>query len=234
MKKIIASGLLSVSLLFSTVTVLATPALAALRIPNPIQRSVHRQYGVMHGNVTAINGTSLTVQLANINEQPNGKTITVLTDSNTKFRRRFWGDSSVSEISVGDWVNVKGTWTDNNQTTLQATWIRDVSIQKRKGTFIGNITSMSGSTFVLASQNRGNQTVTYSSTTQIVDNANNSISSSSLKVGDRVRVKGMWDRKFSTITEVTQIKDFSVGPNASASASPSPSASATPSATPLK
>ncbi len=228
MKKIIASGLLSLSLLFSTVTVL-TPEVFAAKVPNPVQRYGGNRYDIKQGNVTAINGTSLTVTLLDINEQPNGKTITVNTDSSTKFKRRFWGDSSISEISVGDRVNVKGTWTDSSQTTLQAKYVRDTSIMKKFGTFIGTVLTKSDTSFTFDPNHRGNQTVYFDSNTKFINRSGQTMTYSQLNVGDKVRVKGIWDKTLHKITGVTEVKDF--GP-AGSTATTNPSASASPSASP--
>lgn len=152
--------------------------------------------------VTAINGSSLTVS-------KNGKSYTVNTDGNTKFRRRFWGASNLGEISVNDHVNVWGVWADDAKTTITARLIRDTSIQKRRGVFIGTISSLSSNGFVLASKHRGNQTVTVSSSTKYIGRNEVAMSFSNLKTGDRVRVRGLWDKTNSTITEVTEVKDFS-------------------------
>src|SRR5689334_19625315 len=70
------------------------------------------------GKLTAVNGTTLTVE-------KDSKSYTVLTDDKTQFRRRFWGKATVSEYQVGDTLNVIGMWTDDAKTTIQARLIRD-------------------------------------------------------------------------------------------------------------
>jgi len=56
---------------------------------------------------------------------------------------------------------------------------------------------------------RGTQTV-YFGTAKIVNRKETNITLSDIKVGDRVRVKGVWDKTLSKIAEVIQIKDFSI------------------------
>lgn len=156
--------------------------------------------------VTGVNGSTLTVTM-------NGKTYTINTDSSTVFRRHFWGKSSLSEISVNDQVNVWGKWSDDAKTTIQAKMVRDLSIMKRFGTFVGTISNLSGSAFTLNTVHRGVQAVTLNGSTKCVDRKMQVINcTTDLKNDHRVRVKGMWDKKNNTITEVTQVKDYSLPP----------------------
>ena len=87
---------------------------------------------IISGEVTAVSATTLIVA-------KDGKSYTVLTDANTKFRRHFWGKGALAEIAVGHKVSVFGRFTDDAQTTIQAHMIRDLSVQKRNGVFIGEL-----------------------------------------------------------------------------------------------
>ncbi len=168
------------------------------------------------GTVTAKSGTTLTVT-------KDGKSYTVLTDEKTQFRRRFWGKGSLDEIAVGHTVNVIGLWTDDAKTTVQARLVRDLSVQKRFGVFMGIVKSLTGSGWVMGtvSEKRADQTVTVSSSTKFENRRGETIVQSDIQVGHRVRVRGLWDRDANTVTEVAQVKDFSL-----------PVVSATPTATP--
>lgn len=165
--------------------------------------------------VTGISGTTITCT-------KDGKTFTVLTDDKTQFRRKFWGKSSLSEIHNGDVVNVIGLWTDDSHTTIQAHLIRDTSIQKRFGVFFGTVTSLTADGWVMDTLRRGSQTVTVGSDTKFVNRREQAITKTDIAVGHRVRVKGLWDSKLSTITEVKQVKDFSLPPKASGTPTPTP------------
>lgn len=155
--------------------------------------------------VDSISGTTLTVS-------KDGKTYTINTDASTKFRRLFWGKSSLSEISVGDNLNVWGKWTDDAQTTILARMIRDTSIMKRFGVFIGTVKSKDTASFVITTVNRGDQTVSFDNNTKFVNRKGATISYNDVNVGDRVKVRGLWDKTLSKITQVTQVKDFSLPP----------------------
>lgn len=158
---------------------------------------------IVNGTVVAISSTTLTVT-------KNTTTYIINTDDKTKFRRHFWGKSSLAEISVNDRINVWGKFTDDGKTTILARLIRDLSIRKRKGAFFGTITNVSGSTFVIQTLSKSNLTVTVSGTAKLVNRREQAISITDLKVGHRVRVKGVWDDVLHKITETTQIKDFSL------------------------
>ena len=168
------------------------------------------------GTVTGKSGTTLTVT-------KDGTSYTVLTDDKTQFRRRFWGKGSLDEIVVGHTVNVIGVWTDDTKTTIQAKLVRDLSVQKRFGVFMGFVKSLTGSGWVMGtvSEKRTDQTVTVSSSTKFENRKGETIAQSDILVGHRVRVKGLWDREANTVTEVSQVKDFNL-----------PVVSATPTATP--
>jgi len=180
--------------------------------------------GIIQGNITAINGTTLTVSTKD------GKSYTVQTDDKTQFRRRFWGKGSLAEMSVGDFVNVIGKWTDDSHTTIQAILVRDLSIQKFMGVFFGTIQSLTNSGWVMTTIGRGNQTVTISSSTKLTNRKGQTISQSDIAVGHKVRVHGMWDRTANTITEATAVKDFSLplAPSGTVAPTPTPTAAPTP------
>ena len=203
--------------------------------PGGFRPALFARAAIGKGSVTAIeDSTTLTVLGGD------GGIYHVLTDGKTQFRRRFWGKGSFAEIQVGDTVSVIGKWTDDTHTTIQATLVRDLSIQKFIGVFFGTVQSLTGSGWVMTTVNRGNQTVTASSATKFTDRTGQPLTQSDVVAGHRVRVRGLWDRKNNTITEVTAVKDFSlplapagtVAPATTGTVTPTPTASPTPTATP--
>lgn len=157
---------------------------------------------VANGEVTAVNGSTFTLT-------KDGKNITVQTTSTTKITRHFWGVSSIADIKVGHRLNVWGTWTDTNKTTLNAKIIRDLSIVKRFAVIMGTVTSNSGTTIVIASPNRGSQTAITTTSTKIVNRSETTMLQSDIKIGDRIRIAGTWDKTINTMSETQSIKDFS-------------------------
>jgi len=158
---------------------------------------------IINGKITNITGSKLTVS-----KDEKNFSVNVLSD--TKFRRHFWGKSDISELSVSNIVNVWGKWTDNTQTAIDAKLIRNMSIMKRYGVFLGKVKSKDGTSFTIESVNRGDQTVFFTSTTKFIDRKEKTITFADIKVGDKVRIKGMWDKSLNKITDVSIIKDFSV------------------------
>ena len=157
------------------------------------------------GKLTAKTDTTLTVE-------KDGKSFTVIIDNKTQFRRRFWGKATLAEMSVGDTINVVGLWADDAHTTITAKLIRDISIQKRFGVFFGEVKSLLSNGWVMTtvSNKRADQTVTVDSSTKFTDRKGETITQSKITVGQRVRVKGLWNSNDNTVTEVTEVKDFAI------------------------
>lgn len=168
-----------------------------------IKLAIGKRGWIEKGEVTVISGSTLTVT-------KEGVTYTVNTDDKTIFRRRFGGKSSFDEISVNDTVNVLGKWQNEEKTQILATHIRDLSIQKRHVTFFGTVRTETATTLILTTVNRGEQTVTISALTKLVNRKMEEIKMSDIQIGHRIRVKGIWDLTNKQVSEVTQIKDFSI------------------------
>ena len=127
----------------------------------------------------------------------------------TQILRKFGGKSSLSEFSVGDEVVIFGKFTDDTRLIIDAKVVKNNSIQKRKGAFFGKVTVKNTDNFVIETLERGSQTV-YFGGAKFINRKEISISYSDIKVGDRVRVKGVWDKTLNKINEVNQVKDFSL------------------------
>lgn len=176
---------------------------------------------LVDAEVTAVSDTTLTVK-------KDDKTYTVNTDAKTKFRRHFWGRSELTEFSVGNIVNIWGTWADETQTTINAKMIRNLSIMKRHGVFFGTIKTVGDNSFVITSVHRGDQAVTLATTTKLINRREQAITFGDLQVGHRIRVKGLWDKSQNTVTEVRQVKDFSLPPQTEKTTTTTPTATETP------
>ena len=125
----------------------------------------------------------------------------------TVILRKFGGKSSLSEYSVGDEVVVFGKFTDDTKLIIDAKTVKNNSIQKRFGAFFGKVTVKNTDNFVMETAERGIQTV-YFGTTKFINIKEINISYGDIKIGDRVRVKGVWDKTLNEIREVSQIKIF--------------------------
>lgn len=138
-----------------------------------------------------------------------GKDFTVNVDANTQLRRRFWGKATLDEFQVGDTLNVIGLWADDAHTTINAKLIRDASIQKRFGVFLGTVATLTADGWTMTTK-RGTETVTVSATTKFTNRKEQPITKADVVIGHKVRVRGLWDSKANTITEVTNVKDYSL------------------------
>lgn len=165
--------------------------------------------------ITSVGTGSITVEVE-------GKYVTVNITDKTQLRRNYWGKSELSEMSVGNKVDVIGKWTDNTKTAVNAVLIRNKSIQKRYGVFFGTIKSVNSNGFVLTTIHREDQTVTFDADSKLMNRRGESITKSDFVAGQRVRVRGLWDKTAKTITEVTEIKNFSLPPKSSGDPDKSP------------
>lgn len=185
-----------------------------LNLIGKIKLAVGKRGWIEKGTVTANSGTTLTITKGEI-------TYTVNTDDKTNFKRKFGGKGQLSEISVNDMVNVLGKWQNEEKTQILATHIRDLSIQKRHATFFGTVKSKDDGTLILTTLKRGDQTVTIdSSSTKLVNRKMEEIKMTDIQIGHRIRVKGIWDLTKKVVSEVTQIKDFSIPIQPSPTATP--------------
>lgn len=156
-----------------------------------------------NAKITGKGANSLTVEKDSI-------TYTIMIDDKSRLRRKFFGDAKLDEMTVGNIVSVFGKWTDETHKTIQAEMIRNMSIQKRFGVFVGDVTVVNGNDITVKTVHRDLQKATVSSTTKIVDRKEVTLAQSEIKVGHRVRIKGMWDNSNNTITEVTHVKDYTL------------------------
>lgn len=201
MKKIMAIAFGGIVFLVS-----AQGAVAAPKAPvGPTQREVFKAQlaHVTGGTVGAVGSNTLTVS-------HEGESITVNILPTTKLRRKFWGNAALTEISVGDKINVWGSFKDEAQTIIDARMVRDTSIQKRNGVFIGEVVRLTDDGWIIKTPARGEQTVKLVSTTKFTNIAGRTIKDEDILIGHRVRVRGIWDRKLTTVSEVTTVKDYSL------------------------
>lgn len=173
------------------------------RVKNLIKKNLKFNARIQ-GEIMARTDTSLSVK------KDDGTTYTVNLTTNTKLVRRFGGKSTIDEFSLGNKVLVFGKFTDDAKTTIEAKLVRNLSVQKRWGAFFGEVSEKTTDGFKLKSIQRGDQTVTIGSGTKLVNRKEETIVPGDILVGHRVRVKGVWDRSTNTISEVDQVKDFSI------------------------
>ncbi len=128
-------------------------------------------------------------------------TWSIKTSADTKFVRRFSGGSSLGEISVGDLVSVKGSLDSSaTQLTVNASWVKDWSIQQENSTFRGTIQSIdAGAQHLVMNTERGNITVQVNGTTK-VQRGDATISFSALVIGETITASGLYNNLSLTLT----------------------------------
>lgn len=163
------------------------------------------------GTLTAMSGTTVP---ATLSVQIDTTSYTVTIGTNTEFVRKFNGDSSLIEFALGDTLQIEGTLTG---TTIAAKEIKDVSIQRRGGSFWGSVVSIdtTAQTFVLDPTSPGknlvNQTITVNSATKVFQ-GNREGTFADLAVGMRVKVIGLWRKSSHTVVadrvliQLTEVK----------------------------
>lgn len=140
----------------------------------------------------------------------NNKTYQVFITDTTILRPRFWGKTNVSELNLGDNLNVIGSWNDHNQTQINASLVRDLSNEKRYAVILGDVVSKDINNFVVNNAQRGNINVSSDTKTRFIAKNEKKIDYSDLKSGDRIRIKGIYDKKTNKMTEIIEVKDFSL------------------------
>lgn len=179
------------------------------KIKNRSQEMIKRRirFGArLTGKIAAISENQLTVS------DNEGKNYSVLVTEKTQLRRRFWGKANLSEFKVGDMVNVIGRYSNEEKTEIEAILIRNLSIQKRWGVFFGEVISLSDNSLVIRTKKRDQLTVYLTSTSKIINRKGEPITMDDIKVGHKIRVKGVWDKDLKEIKEVAEVKDFSLPP----------------------
>lgn len=173
--------------------------------PGLLRSFLQSRAAIGSGKLTAKTDTTLTVE-------KDGKSYTVNIGSKTQLRRRFWGKATLAEMSVGDTLNIIGLWADDAKTTINARLVRDISVQKRFGVFLGEVKSLLTGGWVMStkSDKRADQTVTVSASTKFVNRKEETLTQADVAVGHKVRVKGLWDTALNTVTDVTHVKDFNL------------------------
>lgn len=209
--------LLALLLLLTAATTVEAKGWQSVTLRQQIWEGLHRRFpfllpaGINRLEIKEISGTTLPAEVKVVKGD---QSVTLKISDKTIILRKFGGKSSISELHIGDTVTARGTWVDETKAVLDTRVLRDLSIQKRHGTFWGKIKSINSEvkTFVLETAGRGEQQVFVGSETKIVSRNQIVLTFADLAVGHRVRVTGLWDLTLKTIGEVKTIKDWSLPP----------------------
>lgn len=151
------------------------------------------------GTLTAMSGTTLP---ATLTLQVNSASYTVNVTTATSLVRKFNGPSTLDEYGIGDDLKVWGALTG---TTIDATRIKNYSIQRKGGIFWGTILTVDSAaqSFTMKPAGRNTQTVKTDADTKIFLGFRPG-EFADLAVGMRVKVIGLW-RKSQSIVEADRV-----------------------------
>ncbi len=155
---------------------------------------------VRGAKVTAISGTTISAETLFA-----GSSISWVVDASAtpKVIRRYGGNSSLSEIAIGDLISFNGTLTATGAWNVKATSLKDWSIQVKNSSFSGTIASISGSSFVLNIENGKSVSVNTDANTKIT-RGDTTIAFATLAVGDKVtKTEGLYNNNTNTLTAKT-------------------------------
>lgn len=128
---------------------------------------------------------------------------TVNTDNSTEFVK----NSSVSAISVGDYISFNGNLVvTSSGLTVNAKTLKDWSAQKKNASFIGKVTALETNSFTLTTEERGNVTVNVGTATAITK-GDAQAAFGDIHVGDKVMANGSFNSA-SMILDAKKIKIY--------------------------
>ncbi|TSC70087.1 MAG: hypothetical protein CEO12_584 [Parcubacteria group bacterium Gr01-1014_46] len=139
--------------------------------------------------------------------------LTIKTNSNTKFFRGTGEPTTLSEISVGDMLDVSGELGGSDVLTLTAVSVKNSSVQKKQTVFSGKVQSidLNSKSFVLDDKKVGSVTVVATSTTRFIK-GNRTLDLAHIVVGDFI-TKVAGDYNITTKTVVADSVITYVDPN---------------------
>lgn len=184
--------------------------------PAQVQAKYVRRPASIQGELVSMSGTTLpatiVVSVSKVAPKKNKKwtgaypevkkELTVVIDANTKFVRKYWGKSSLEELTVGDKLDVRVK--TNEDGTLTATLVKDDTLHWTWKVHNGVIEGLDATakTFILKQNNKKSVTVKVDAKTKILVPPYSSTSSTfaDLKVGQVAHVRGVINTKTKIIT----------------------------------
>lgn len=150
------------------------------------------------GNTRSFSGTVTNLSGSQIFVKTPSAAVYNVDIGNATLLRRNGAVMQMTEILVGDKVEVKGTLFSDG--SMSATYVRNISLYVHNSTFTGKITSINPSSreFVLQSKTYGTQVIKSDNFTIFKQNGTNS-ALSALELGVTATVKGSWDRSYATV-----------------------------------
>jgi len=171
------------------------------------------------GTLTVMSGTTVP---AVFTITSGATTYTVNISATTKIVRKYNGTSDLGEFVIGDSIQVTGKLSNDVANTIDATKIKDLSIQRVGGTFKGAVVTLacSSNSFTFKPDGRVQQTVNLTTSTKIT-RGGIKIVCTDLVAGERAKVIGIWNTTNNTIRADRIIVDMKTISGTIASITPS-------------
>jgi len=178
------------------------------------QEKYMRRSANLTGTVVAMSGSVLpaqvTIKLEKVSPKKNskwtgaypeeGKEVTVLVDSNTKFVRKYWNKSNLGEMTLGDKLDVKIKTNENG--TVTASYIRNESLSWSLRAHNGTVSNLDTANKTFSLNQRNGQTVSVKmddKTKVFVSSSTSTAAISDLKNDQLVHVRGAYNSRTKLI-----------------------------------
>jgi hypothetical protein len=115
-------------------------------------------------------------------------------------------------MQPGDQLSIIGRYTDETRTTVQSHLVRDLSIEIRTGTFLGQVVSLGDNQLTINIPRYEGVTATISPDTAITNRIREPVSLTDIQAQDRIYVRGLFNSQDNSLTQVTEIRDLSRPP----------------------
>lgn len=191
---------------------LATFGLVALLIPtfafakdnhnkeSHKHKEIEKHISLKSGHNRAKNGTITAIGSTSFILQPNGSTTPFTVNiTGATITQVFGLQIQIGDIHVNDKAVVKGTVSGN---TINATSIIITPANTHRAEAKGVVTAVNGNTITLQTKHRGvvNSVTINTNSSTTVQNQNNATSSiSSIVVGSKIQVKGLWNELLNVL-----------------------------------
>lgn len=142
--------------------------------------------------------------------ESNSRRFKVQLANNTKLRNKFGGEPTLNEIRSGHMLAIYGKWKDLTQSVLESLLLRDTSNESRYTVRAGSVIAFLENTWTLDSLHRDTQTINIQRSTKFIDRSGETIDKLDIKTGDYVRIYGLWNPDSNTMTDVKEVKYYSL------------------------
>lgn len=160
--------------------------------------SLQARNGVFSGKVTALSGSSFTLQTYGRGQQ------TVNIDGSTVFKKN-GQPAQVSDLAVGSQVRVAGVW-DKTNNNVSAKYV-NIVVRMVRANLTGTLTAVSNPTLTISGSNGMTYTVD-AAKARVVNKSGGKLGLGDLSIGDNLRIYGRHEAGSVNVTAIL-VRDLS-------------------------